>query len=189
MGLRDRLKQVLRRTLGPVAPSSVAAPPAPAPPARPTPGDMPPRERAQPGAAPPTPATSAPQAPSTPATASSPAVAPPPATEAPRAAAPPTPVAQGENDTPDTSEKDAANQQDKIERARTRARKGVLKHIQSRGGALPMADAHDHSERRYFIAHRGFSDMMEWWLTEGYIRYEEGVVTVTEEGAAYATAP
>ena len=73
-----------------------------------------------------------------------------------------------------------------MEKARNRARKGVLAHIAKEGGSVKMSDAHDYSERRFFIAHRGFSDMMTWWLDADYIRYEEGVVHLTDSGRAFA---
>ena len=81
---------------------------------------------------------------------------------------------------------EAAAQAAKVEKARTRARKGVLTHIEKQGGEVPMKDAHDYSERRYFIAHRGFSDMMEWWLERDYITYDNEIVKLTDAGRAYA---
>jgi hypothetical protein len=41
-----------------------------------------------------------------------------------------------------------------------------------RGRSMSMADMHDHSERRYFIAHRSFSDLMETWIGEGLVTYD-----------------
>ena len=46
-----------------------------------------------------------------------------------------------------------------------------------------MADMHDHSERRYFIAHRSFSDLMETWIGEGLVAYD------TETGTLLWTSP
>ena len=37
---------------------------------------------------------------------------------------------------------------------------------------MSMADMHDFSERRYFIAHRSFSDLMETWIGEGLVTYD-----------------
>jgi hypothetical protein len=52
---------------------------------------------------------------------------------------------------------------------------------------MSMADMHDHSERRYFIAHRSFSDLMETWTSEGLVSYdpETGTVTVTDAGRLF----
>ena len=84
----------------------------------------------------------------------------------------------------DPSEKAA-----KVEKARSRARKGVLLHIDKQGGSMNMSDAHDFSERRFFIAHRGFSDMMGWWIEAGYVHYEEPVMHLTDSGRAFAQDP
>lgn len=133
-----------------------------------------------------------------------PAAAAPPAAHSPPRAAPPPPVrppappagaapkqaaAKPAAPAADAAPLDpeAAAQAAKVEKARTRARKGVLLHIDKEGGAVPMKDAHDYSERRYFIAHRGFSDMMEWWLERDYISYDNEIVKLTDAGRAYAT--
>jgi hypothetical protein len=132
--------------------------------------------------------------------AAQPAAAAPPAAHSPPRAAPPPPIrppAPPAKAAPikaapvaDTAPLDpeAAAQAAKVEKARTRARKGVLQHIEKEGGAVPMKDAHDYSERRYFIAHRGFSDMMEWWLERDYISYDNEIVKVTDAGRAFAAS-
>lgn len=180
MGLRDRLVNRVRKVLGKGAPLHAAAPPAASSPAA----------AAPPAAAPPAAATPTPSAsPSAAATPTPPASAPsarPTAPASPSAAARPapsssTPTASAASAAPE----DPAEKAAKVEKARNRARKGVLLHIEKQGGFLPMSDAHDYSERRFFIAHRGFSDMMGWWLESDYIRYEEGVVHLTDSGRAF----
>jgi len=84
---------------------------------------------------------------------------------------------------------DPAEKAAKIEKARSRARKGVLLHIEKQGGSINMSDAHDFSERRFFIAHRGFSDMMGWWIEAGYVRYDEPIMHLTDSGRAFAQDP
>lgn len=104
---------------------------------------------------------------------------------APRTGSPaPPPGATGAAPVEDPAEKAA-----KVEKARSRARKGVLLHIEKQGGSIKMSDAHDYSERRFFIAHRGFSDMMGWWIDAGYVHYEDGVMHLTDSGRAFAQDP
>ena len=77
----------------------------------------------------------------------------------------------------------------KFEKVVAKAKLGVLKHVldTTPDGRMSMADMHDHSERRYFIAHRSFSDLMETWTSEGLVSYDPdtGTVTVTEAGRAF----
>jgi hypothetical protein len=77
----------------------------------------------------------------------------------------------------------------KFEKIVAKAKLGVLKHVldTNADGRMSMADMHDHSERRYFIAHRSFSDLMETWIGEGLVTYdaETGAVTVTDAGRAF----
>lgn len=117
------------------------------------------------------------------------AAQPPVAASAPAAPAPPAPASAPAASAPASAAEDPAEKAAKVEKARTRARKGVLLHVEKEGGSLKMSDAHDYSERRFFIAHRGFSDMMTWWLDADYIRYEEGVVHLTDSGRAFAHEP
>ncbi len=116
-------------------------------------------------------------------------VTPQPLATQPAAMPPVAGAASAQRATPPTTDappEDPAGQAAKVERARARARKGVLLHIEKEGGSVKMSDAHDYSERRFFIAHRGFSDMMGWWLEAEYIRYEEGMVYLTDSGRAFA---
>jgi hypothetical protein len=66
--------------------------------------------------------------------------------------------------------------------------RGVLRFLDERSGTAPLGELHDHSERRYFIAHRKFSDLMETMISEGHIDYDhsKGIATLTEAGRAYA---
>ena len=88
-----------------------------------------------------------------------------------------------------TRAKDDPEVRAKFEKILSKAKVGVLKHVldTSAEGRMSMADMHDHSERRYFIAHRSFSDLMETWIGEGLVAYdaETGTVTVTDAGRAF----
>ncbi len=161
MGLRDRLANRVRAALG-----KPAAPP-------------------QASVAAPPPAVVAPAA-SAPPVATAPAAS--PQSASPQSASPQSASPQSAG-SPAAPVEDPAEKAAKVEKARTRARKGVLLHVEKEGGSLKMSDAHDYSERRFFIAHRGFSDMMTWWLDADYIRYEEGVVHLTDSGRAFAHEP
>ena len=68
-----------------------------------------------------------------------------------------------------------------------KTRKAVLKFVIDQGGLASMGDMHDYSERRYFIAHRKFSDLMEGIVGEGLVDYDEaaGEASITEAGRAY----
>ena len=45
---------------------------------------------------------------------------------------------------------------------------------------------HDHSSERYLIAHQGFSKMMESFVAEKLIDYDEGTMTATLTDAGRA---
>ena len=111
---------------------------------------------------------------------------------APTPAAPATPAATAARPAvakaPLSPEEEA--KQAKIAAHQEKARKGVLKYLLDKGGSAEMADMHDYSERRYFIAHAGFRRMMEGYVADGLIDYSPttGVATLTEHGRAYASA-
>lgn len=77
---------------------------------------------------------------------------------------------------------------EKIKRHHEKAKRAILKHLIKEGGSLGLGPLHDYSERRWFIAHRAFSNMMEEYTSEGLIRWEEatGTAHITEEGRAFA---
>ena len=68
-----------------------------------------------------------------------------------------------------------------------RTRVAMLKFIVEQGGQAGLAEMHDLSERRYFIGHKRFSDLMEGIVDEGLIEYDHsaGIATITEDGRAY----
>ena len=53
------------------------------------------------------------------------------------------------------------------------------------GGEASLADMHAHSERRYFIAHKRFSDLMESLVDDGLIDFDHstGMATISSAGA------
>ena len=53
-----------------------------------------------------------------------------------------------------------------------RARTGVLKFVSDRGGSASLGDIHEFSDKKYFIAHQGFSRLMEGMVAEGLIDFD-----------------
>ena len=61
-----------------------------------------------------------------------------------------------------------AKQRELLERARL----GVLKFVLDRGGSAQLSEIHEFSEKRYFIAHQGFSRLMDGVVTEGLMDFD-----------------
>jgi hypothetical protein len=68
-----------------------------------------------------------------------------------------------------------------------RARKGVLKHLESQGGKLTLSQLHDHSLNTYLIQHQGFSRMMETFVDEGLVFFDEATqeTLITDKGKLF----
>jgi len=68
-----------------------------------------------------------------------------------------------------------------------KTRKAVLKKLAEEGGEAELAVLHDYSERRYFIAHKKFSDLMEGLVAEELLLFDHGtgMATLTDGGRAY----
>ena len=61
-----------------------------------------------------------------------------------------------------------------------KARKGVLAWLAKReGAAATLSDMHEHSSSRYLIQHQGFSKMMESFVAEKLIDYDQATSTAT----------
>ena len=61
------------------------------------------------------------------------------------------------------------DQEAKIKEFFERARKGVLKHLDTKGGSLSLGDLHDYCLKTYLIQHQRFSLMMESFVNEGLV--------------------
>ncbi len=116
-----------------------------------------------------------------------------PTPPAPVQAAPPTPAAPPK---PAPAPKEAAEapadpkaeeMAKKAAKHFERTRVAMLKFVIEQGGQASMADMHELSERRYFIGHKRFSDLMEGIVGEGLIDFDHatGVAQITDAGAAY----
>jgi hypothetical protein len=68
-----------------------------------------------------------------------------------------------------------------------KARKGVLAWLAKReGAAATLGEMHDHSSERYLIAHQGFSKMMESFVAEKLVDYDDQTMTATLTDAGRA---
>lgn len=163
MGLRSRIKETVKGLLGKEAPSNGATAPAGAMPSTAaTPISSPPR----PVAAPTPVATPAPAP--LPAPAPAKAVA---AAEAPAEAAGTAPAGK-------------PTDPEKIRKHHLKTKAGMLRWLGEQGGSSHMGPMHDHSERRFFVAHRAFSNLMEELTNEGLVTYDsqDGMVVLTDAG-------
>ncbi len=83
----------------------------------------------------------------------------------------------------------AANQQNEKQQAHfERAKKGILKFLNEKGVALPLAEMHEYSLNKYLIQHQGFSRMMETLVEEKLVEYdfEKDRATLTAAGRTFA---
>jgi hypothetical protein len=94
---------------------------------------------------------------------------------------------------PETSAPSAAPgapvDEEKIKKHREKTKKALLKRLSDQGGSCSLADLHDYSERRYFVAHRAFSNLMEEFVDQQWVQWDSqaGIVTLTDEGRATLT--
>ncbi len=68
-----------------------------------------------------------------------------------------------------------------------RARKGVLSHLNEKGGVLPMGNLHEYSLKTFFIQHQRFSIMMESFVNEELATYDNSTdeVVITDKGKEF----
>lgn len=164
VAIRQRIKDRLKRALGK----------APQPASEPAPQQPPSPPKAAAEAAAPKAAAPSPQAP---------APAPPKAAVPKRPAMPEGAVSRPAPGSPKAREISP----DKQRKAILRAKKGTLRFVQDKGGVAHLGEMHDNSERRYFVAHRGFSRLMEEMTEEGLLDYDEatGESRLTPAGAQW----
>jgi hypothetical protein len=70
-----------------------------------------------------------------------------------------------------------------------RTRLGLLRFVHESGGRATLRALHEHSERTYFVAHMGFSRVMEQLTDEGLLDFDHdtGIATLTDAGRAEIT--
>lgn len=68
-----------------------------------------------------------------------------------------------------------------------RARKGVLKFLNEKGGKLSLSEMHDYSLNKYLIQHQGFSRMMESFVEERLVEFDHQAheAIITEAGRQF----
>ena len=81
-------------------------------------------------------------------------------------------------------------QEAKLKEFFERARKGVLKHLNEKGGLLSLGELHDYSLKTYLIQHQRFSQMMESFVNEDLVTYDEASneACITEKGKQFITS-
>ena len=86
-----------------------------------------------------------------------------------------------------TEQADQQDKEAKFKELFERARKGVLKYVDEKGGSLPMDEMHEYSLNTYFIQHQRFSQMMETFVGEELIDYDSAtqISTITEKGKEF----
>ncbi len=86
-----------------------------------------------------------------------------------------------------TNQTDEQEKEAKFKEFFERARKGVLKYLEDKGGSLSMEEMHDCSLKKYLIQHQKFSQMMESFVDEKLITYDAAtqVSTITEAGKEF----
>lgn len=192
--IRERLRKFLGRE------PTTASDPIPPPPAaatRPTPVPVTPVQAVKPAAV----EHAKPADTAAPVEAAKPAATAKPAEASPAAAAPPAPAGHAPAaeaapvaepapaETTGTEGKPAKKvltDAEKQARHWQKTRKGMLKWLAEQGGSANMKDMHDHSERRFFVAHRGFSNLMTEFTEEGLVNYTAatGLIEITDAGKA-----
>jgi hypothetical protein len=92
----------------------------------------------------------------------------------------PSPVAEKKESKQEQNAVDA----EKVAKHLARTRIGILKFVVKQGGTSSLADMHSHSERRFFVGHKKFSDMMEAMVDDGLLLYswEAQEATITDLG-------
>ena len=82
------------------------------------------------------------------------------------------------------------NEDEKIKKQQDffeRARKGVLKYLDEKGGTLSMSDLHEYSMNKYLIQHQSFSRMMETFVDNELVIFDSfnQETVITDKGKAF----
>ena len=68
-----------------------------------------------------------------------------------------------------------------------KARRGLLKFIEKRGGTCPLGDLHTHSKLFYQAAHQDFSLLMEGLVADELVSFDDGTFVLTDAGRSTAS--
>jgi len=82
------------------------------------------------------------------------------------------------------NEQNQVQKEDKVLRHRRKAKLGLLRFISEKEGVVDLATLHTHSEMKYFIGHKSFSDLMEEMVEEEILKFdwENSLAHLTEKG-------
>lgn len=69
-----------------------------------------------------------------------------------------------------------------------RARRGLLKFLEKKGGSAPIAELHTHSQLFFQAAHQEFSLLMEGLVNDGLVAFDDGTFSITDPGRAEISA-
>ena len=67
-----------------------------------------------------------------------------------------------------------------------KTRNGILKCLQNKGSSAPMKVLHGHSKLIHQVAHREFSEVMEWLENDKLVTFNDDTFMLTEEGLKLA---
>lgn len=67
---------------------------------------------------------------------------------------------------------------------RDAARMGLLKHLDKKGGSVPMGLLHGYSKVAFQAAHQAFSQLMEGLVADGLVTFSDDTFHITDAGRA-----
>lgn len=158
--------------------------------------EAPPDVGPEPVAPEPAPASSQPPPPQAATATPAPASTPLPALPKPPALRPPGAAAGASTASPErtkaaggatlASERAATSPEDRQKQHWDRTRKGILRFVHEHGGKAGLRELHEYSERTFFVAHVGFSRLMEELTDEDLLDYDHdtAVAALTDAGRA-----
>src|SRR5262249_54503916 len=85
------------------------------------------------------------------------------------------------------TDKPAQTPEEKRQAHWLKTKKAMLQLAADKGGTGSLAEMHQISESRYFIAHQRFSQMMEECVDEGLFDVDGHDVVLTDKGRAFLT--
>jgi hypothetical protein len=65
-----------------------------------------------------------------------------------------------------------------------KARRGLMKFMDKKGGSVPMGELHTHSTLFYQAGHQAFSELMEGLVAEQLVAFDDGTFSITDKGRA-----
>jgi hypothetical protein len=63
-----------------------------------------------------------------------------------------------------------------------KARRGLMKFIDKKGGSAPMGELHTHSTLFFQAGHQAFSELMEGLVADQLVVFDDGAFSITDKG-------